>query len=140
MPDQGFLGWTFIGGVVAGKPSVAGGLDNAAYIAVRDNFNAVWMARFTSAGTLSGWFFGGGIISGDARVATGSTQAFVMALDGGGALWHEPFTLGVGDGFQGWNRAAGIVQGPSPATDGDYLFVAAVADNGLWWYSVPDPR
>ncbi len=47
-------------GVVQGTPSVGGGSDNAAYIAVRDSYNSNWMARVVGI-VWTGWFNGGAV-------------------------------------------------------------------------------
>src|SRR5262249_7203573 len=49
-----FGAWQLQGAVVSGKPSVTGGSDGAAYIAIRDPSNSVWMGR-QNGSTFNAW-------------------------------------------------------------------------------------
>ena len=53
--------WRFRGGLTQGNPSVACGTDNAAYVAVRDNYQSHWVARVLGD-TWTGWFYRGAVM------------------------------------------------------------------------------
>jgi hypothetical protein len=85
------------------------GSDNAVYVAVRDNFNAVWMTRvFQEAWT--GWSLGGGVTATDPLLSGTGAAMYTTILDGSGALWYRPFLIGPGNNWQSWVRIGGVLQ------------------------------
>jgi Beta-propeller repeat len=144
----GFGGWHLQGAVASGKPSVTVGVDGAAYIAIRDTFNSVWMGR-QAGSTFNGWQPGGGTTVIDPQLAGAGGTIFTMALVALGGIWSNTFTEGNGNNWTGWQSITNWVDGgqsyfgPPPtftvaAGAGPRFFIAARdVSNELWWYETP---
>lgn len=96
--------WTPLGGVVQGKPSVAMGTDGLAYIAARDSWDGLWVARVNGS-SLAGWRFQGGIMSQDPVLQTlRNGELAVGVRDPYAALWTATFAEGVAGSAATWKR------------------------------------
>jgi len=134
----GFSGWSLRGAVVTGNPSVTVGMDGAAYIGVRDSFNALWMGRQAGA-TFNGWQPGGGGVIADPQVAASGGKVWAVSLAPGGVVWYNTFTEGAGNNWTGWTSPGGTLTSvTAAASTGPQLFFAG-RDNSdqLWWYETP---
>src|SRR5215831_8125527 len=104
--SEHFTGGSCRGAVVSGKPAVTVGTDDAAYIAVRDPFNSMWMGR-QSGLTFQGWQPGGGVLATDPQVAAAGGNIYAAALSASGAVWYNVFVQGTGNNWQAGNRRVG---------------------------------
>ena len=110
----------------------------AAYIAVRDNFNAVWMGREFS-GTFNGWQSGGGSIASDPQVAAAGPEVYVTAVTSTGAVWYNTFAQGTGNNWISWTNTGGTLASvTAAASTGPQLFLTGRdGSNQLWWFEAP---
>src|SRR5262249_16798150 len=136
IPGTGFQGFGHRGGVVKNKPAVTGGNDGAAYIAVRDTSDGIWIARVLQ-NSLTGWFSGGGVISTDPQIASlGNRTNCTLVLDSSGGSWYRCFVEGTGNGWQTWNYAGGVLQSSAPAgLNGVLYFIGKTPATDLWWWN-----
>jgi hypothetical protein len=122
-------------GIVKGKPLVACGADGAAYVAVRDNWDSLWVAR-VSGDTWTGWNYGGGIMSADPKAAaSGSGAIGIVVRDPWGVIWYRSFQEGTGANWTNWQSTGGLLEDFAPAmVVGELNIAGRDAGNGLWWY------
>jgi hypothetical protein len=134
----GFGGWQFQGAVVGGKPSVTVGVDGAAYIGVRDTYNALWMGRLALS-SFTGWQPGSGTVATDPKVAGSDGKIYAVALTSAGTPWYNTFTEGTGNNWTGWQSSGGVLTSvTAAASSGPQLFlVGQDQSNQLWWYETP---
>jgi hypothetical protein len=135
LPGSGFQGWRWGQGIVKGKPSVTCGSDSVAYVAARDNWDSLWLARVQGNSWL-GWSYGGGIMSADPQVAAaGNRTVYAVIQDIAGGVWYRGYTEGTANGWQGWEFTNGVLQTGSPAAvSGELYVVGRDWNNALWWY------
>ncbi len=131
----GFSGWQPGGAVATGKPGIAAGADGTAYIAIRDPWNALWMAPFNSAAVWVGWQPGGGVVTTNPELASVGNRVYVAALTSVGGIWYNSFLNGTGNQWQGWVPVSGVLQSIT-ATGGGSLLLAGTDPygNSLWWF------
>jgi hypothetical protein len=135
IPGSGFQGWQWGQGVIKGKPSITCGTDNVIYVAARDNWDALWMAR-VQGNTWLGWSFGGGVMSTDPQaVASGTGTVYSLVRDTWGGIWYRGYTEGTASGWQTWTFTNGALLTGSPAASaGEFYVTGRDANNDLWWY------
>ncbi len=131
--------WIPLGGVVQGKPSVAMGMDGLAYIAARDSWDGLWVARVNGS-SLAGWRFQGGIMSQDPVLQTlRNGELAVGVRDSYAALWTATFAEGVAGSAATWKRLGGVLDNYSTAGYGSVAYLAGKdAWSNLWWVRAPD--
>lgn len=121
--------------MVKGVPAVAGGQDGSAYVAVRDPWDAVWIARVRDEAWLS-WSNGGGILSLDPQIAAGVPgQVHAVVRDPWGGWWTRGFTEGSSQGWLEWFSTGGSLVNASPMATSGGVFIAGLdASGAFWWY------
>ena len=114
------------------------GADGAAYMAIRDSFNSVWMGRFKGLG-FDGWQPGGGVVATDPQVAAAGSNIYAVALNASGTVWYNTFIQGTGNNWTGWQSPGGALMDVAAAAgSGPQLFlVGRDLSNQLWWYETP---
>jgi hypothetical protein len=127
--------WRFIGGITQGTPGISCGSDNTAYIAVRDSFNNMWLARVVGETSVS-WHYGAGIWDGDLQVAANGNQVHVVGLS-----YSTPYyrTWQVGTGWVGSAvTSGGVLAHVAPAVYNGSLYFAGqdFSGNLFWWSSL----
>ncbi|MGI8991213.1 MAG: TIGR03790 family protein [Bryobacteraceae bacterium] len=133
IPGTGFQGWNFGGGITPGTPSAAAGADNAVYVSMRDPSAGIWMGR-VQGNSWSAWQPGAGTMATDPQLASAGNSVYAAALDASGGVWYNRFVTGLGNNWQGWTGAGGIMQSVSAAVSGSKLYLAGREKNGtLWW-------
>lgn len=122
---------------MSGTPSVATGLDGAAYLAVRDQYSGLWTARVQGS-IWTGWKFGGGILHDDPSIAAAKDGMLLVAVNGQAALWHRALEEGAEGDWRPWTPAAGTVETVKAVALGRKLSIAATdAQKNLWWFDIP---
>ncbi|WP_111765745.1 matrixin family metalloprotease [Nakamurella deserti] len=151
-PSNGWGGWSSLGGVIQGAPTVGRNADGRLEVFARGTDGALWHRWQTAPnGTWSGWeSLGGGIFQPVVSSnADGRLEVFVKGLDG--ALWHI-WQVRPNGTWSGWESLGGVL-GSTVAvdrnqdgrlevfvrgTDGALYHQWQVAPNGTWsgWASL----
>jgi hypothetical protein len=126
--------WRFVGGITQGTPGIACGSDNAAYVAVRDTSNNMWLVRaFQEAAPT--WSYGQGIWDGDLQVAADGNRIYVVGLS-----YSNPYyrTWLVGAGWLGaLTTPGGVLAHLTPAVYNRNLYLAGQDFSGnIYWWSM----
>lgn len=125
--------WRYVGGIVSGTPAIACGFDNAAYIAVRDMSNNMWLARVVNESSNS-WHYGAGILDGDLQIAANGNLIQVAGLSAS-APWYRSWQVGTGR-HSAWQSPGGVLAHLSIAVYGGHLYLTGQdATGNLWWWS-----
>jgi hypothetical protein len=131
--------FTPMGGVVKNKPSVAMASDGWAYVAVRDSWDGLWVARLNGT-QLMNWGFQGGVMSQDPLI-NNLDDGFlsVTVRDSGSALWSATIPESPTPTPAVWTRFGGIVENFASGAHHSILYMGARdAWNNLWWLRTPD--
>jgi hypothetical protein len=91
-PNNGWSGWSSLGGVITTEPSTGQNADGRLEVFARGSNNAVWhiWQSAPSSGPWSGWASLGGVITSNIAVgrnADGRLEVFVRGTDQ--AVWHR---------------------------------------------------
>jgi uncharacterized protein (DUF2141 family) len=127
-----------LGGQAASDPAAAQSAGCITYVAVRDAYNAIWLAAFDPSTHAASWVLMGGTILGTPAVAVARNGVvYVAGRDTYGYYWLRAYTPGSGLGpwlFVGGNLASDPVMAASP--DGSLYIVGRDTYNSVWsnWY------
>jgi hypothetical protein len=111
------------------------GSDNVVYVAARDDWNALWIARMQGNSWL-GWSYGGGIMGSDPQAAVGGDgNIYSVIRDSTGGIWYRGYTQGSSNGWLSWVFTNGALQdfGAAAMSGGVYIS-GRTSVNDIWWY------
>ena len=131
--------FTPMGGVVKNKPSVAMASDGWAYVAVRDSWDGLWVARLNGT-QLMNWGFQGGVMSQDPLINNLDDGFLAITVrDSGSALWSATIPESPTPTPPVWTRFGGVVENFASGAHHSVLYMGARdAWNNLWWVRTSD--
>lgn len=131
--------FTPMGGVVKNKPSVAMGSDGWAYVAVRDSWDGLWIARLNGT-QLINWGFQGGVMSQDPLINNLDDGFLAVTVrDSGSALWSATIPESATPTPPVWTRFGGVVENFASGAHHSVLYMGARDPwNNLWWLRTSD--
>lgn len=126
-PGAGFGTATWLQGILATVPKIAGCPNGDLYIVGRDNFNGLWTRRYqASTTTWQVWRFAGGITQGTPGIACGSDNAAYIAVrDNSNNMWLARVFQ---ESAPTWSYGAGIWDGDlQVAAGGTRIYVVGLS-------------
>ena len=130
-PNFGFGAWTWLQGILATDPQIAGCPNGDVYVAGKDFWNGVWTRRY-HAGTWQSWYFIGGIITGKPGLTCGADNAaYLAARDTWNNMWLARV---VEETSSSWHYGEGLFDGDlHVAANGNLIHVAGLSSSVPWY-------
>jgi acylphosphatase len=144
-PNNGWSGWSSLGGRLTSDPAVANNQDGRLEAFARGRDNALWHIWQTKPNNgWSGWASLGGVITSDPAVTCnkdGRLEVFARGTDK--ALWHIWQTAPHAGPWSSWASLGGIITTEPMCgrdQDGRLEVFARGTDNALWhiWQTAPN--
>jgi hypothetical protein len=132
--------WVLRGGVFQGVPAATCGGDGGVYLAARDQWNGIWLARLTHD-AWTGWISGGRGFATDPRLASLGGKIALVALDGNNAPWVCTMPEGTPRTLVTCSQAGGAFDTVAAVGWNGELFMAGRSlDDGVWCWRQSKPE
>lgn len=132
-PGVGFTSWTWLQGILATTPQIAGCPNGDVYITGKDNWNGVWTRRYSAnLAAWQNWLFIGGIITGGPAITCGSDNAaYIAARDPSNNMWLARVAQ---ESSSSWHYGEGIFQDDLHiAAKGNLIHVVGLSSFVPWY-------
>lgn len=132
-PGVGFGAWTWLQGILATTPQIAGCPNGDVYITGKDNWNGVWTRRYSAnLAAWQNWLFIGGIITGGPAITCGSDNAaYIAARDPSNNMWLARVAQ---ESSSSWHYGEGIFQDDLHiAAKGNLIHVVGLSSFVPWY-------